>query len=104
MGLAEYKRKRDFKKTAEPGGAAKGRVRKKDANRFVIQKHDARRLHYDFRLEMNGVLKSWAVPKGLPWKRGEKHLAVEVEDHPVEYAGFEGIIPEGQYGGGTVMV
>src|SRR2546423_214931 len=104
MGLGEYKRKRDFKKTAEPAGAAKGRGRKTRANRFIIQKHDASRLHYDFRLEMEGVLKSWAVPKGLPWAQAEKHLAVEVEDHPIEYADFEGIIPAGQYGGGTVMV
>src|SRR6266702_4140745 len=104
MGLGEYERKRDFKKTAEPAGAGKARGRKARANRFVIQKHDARRLHYDFRLEMEGVLKSWAVPKGLPWQQGEKHLAVEVEDHPIDYADFEGIIPEGQYGGGTVMV
>jgi len=104
MGLGEYKRKRDFKKTAEPAGAAKTGGRKPRALRFVIQKHDARRLHYDFRLEMEGVLKSWAVPKGLPWAQAEKHLAVEVEDHPIEYADFEGIIPEGQYGGGTVMV
>src|SRR5256886_7517423 len=104
MGLGEYKRKRDFKKAAEPAGAAKGRGRKTRANRFIIQKHDARRLHYDFRLEMEGVLKSWAVPKGLPWAQAEKHLAVEVEDHPIDYADFEGIIPEGQYGGGTVMV
>jgi bifunctional non-homologous end joining protein LigD len=103
MGLAEYKRKRDFGKTAEPKGKPLPKA-VKGASRFVIQKHDARRLHYDFRLEMDGVLKSWAVPKGLPWKQGEKHLAVEVEDHPVEYATFEGIIPEGQYGGGAVML
>jgi bifunctional non-homologous end joining protein LigD len=104
MGLAEYKRKRDFKKTAEPAGGKPLPRKVKGASRFVIQKHAARRLHYDFRLEMEGVLKSWALPKGLPWKRGEKHLAVEVEDHPIEYEQFEGIIPEGQYGGGTVMV
>ena len=104
MGLAEYKRKRDFKKTAEPAGGKPLPEKIKGASRFVIQKHAARRLHYDFRLEMEGVLKSWALPKGLPWKRGEKHLAVEVEDHPIEYEDFEGIIPEGQYGGGTVMV
>jgi bifunctional non-homologous end joining protein LigD len=104
MGLKEYKQKRDFHRTAEPTGRKPLPRKVKGASRFVIQKHDARRLHYDFRLEMDGVLKSWALPKGLPWKRGEKHLAVEVEDHPVEYATFEGIIPEGQYGGGTVMV
>src|SRR5213596_4022032 len=104
MGLAEYKRKRDFKKTAEPAGGKPLPRKVKGASRFVIQEHAARRLHYDFRLEMEGVLKSWALPKGLPWKRGEKHLAVEVEDHPIEYADFEGIIPEGQYGGGTVKV
>jgi bifunctional non-homologous end joining protein LigD len=102
MGLAEYKRKRDFKKTAEPAGKPLPK-KVKGASRFVIQKHAARRLHYDFRLEMESVLKSWALPKGLPWKRGEKHLAVEVEDHPIEYEDFEGVIPEGQYGGGTVM-
>ncbi|HEV2045180.1 MAG TPA: non-homologous end-joining DNA ligase [Chthoniobacterales bacterium] len=103
MGLKEYKRKRDFARTAEP----KGKPRPKQvrgASRFVIQKHDARRLHYDFRLQMEGVLKSWALPKGLPWKQGEKHLAVEVEDHPIDYETFEGVIPEGNYGGGTVMV
>jgi bifunctional non-homologous end joining protein LigD len=104
MALAEYKRKRDFGKTAEPKGGKPLPKSVKGASRFVIQKHDASRLHYDFRLEMDGVLKSWAIPKGLPWQQGEKHLAVEVEDHPVEYATFEGIIPQGQYGGGTVMV
>ncbi len=103
MGLVEYKQKRDFKKTAEPAGKPLPK-KVKGASRFVIQKHAARRLHYDFRLEMEGVLKSWALPKGLPWERGEKHLAVEVEDHPIEYEDFEGVIPEGQYGGGTVMV
>jgi bifunctional non-homologous end joining protein LigD len=104
MALAEYKRKRDFKKTAEPAGGKPLPEKIKGASRYVIQKHAARRLHYDFRLEMEGVLKSWALPKGLPWKRGEKHLGVEVEDHPIVYEDFEGIIPEGQYGGGTVMV
>src|SRR5213594_38942 len=103
MALDEYKRKRDFKKTAEPAGKPLPK-KVKGASRFVIQKHAARRLHYDFRLEMEEVLKSWALPKGLPWNRGEKHLAVEVEDHPIEYEDFEGVIPEGQYGGGTVMV
>src|SRR6266853_560688 len=103
MRLAEYKRKRDFKKTAEPAGKPLPK-KIKGASCFVIQKHATRRLHYDFRLEMEDVLKSWALPKGLPWKRGEKHLAVEVEDHPIEYEDFEGVIPEGQYGGGTVMV
>src|SRR5205807_207661 len=104
MGLTEYKRKRNFAVTAEPKGGKPLPKLVKGACRFVIQKHDASRLHYDFRLEMDGVLKSWAVPKGLPWEKGQKHLAVEVEDHPVEYASFEGIIPEGQYGGGTVML
>src|SRR5437016_1847605 len=104
MGLAEYKKKRNFAVTAEPKGGKPLPKLVKGSSRFVIQKHDASRLHYDFRLEMDGVLKSWAVPKGLPWEKGEKHLAVEVEDHPVEYATFEGIIPQGQYGGGTVMV
>jgi bifunctional non-homologous end joining protein LigD len=100
VSLKEYARKRDFRNTAEPE-AKRPEVSK---NRFVIQKHDARRLHYDFRLEMGGTLKSWAVPKGIPYARGEKRLAVRVEDHPVAYADFEGKIPEGQYGGGTVMI
>jgi bifunctional non-homologous end joining protein LigD len=105
MGLATYRKKRDFAVTAEPKGSGKPLPKPvRGASRFVIQKHDASRLHYDFRLEMDGVLKSWAVPKGLPWTQGEKHLAVEVEDHPAEYADFEGIIPAEQYGGGTVMV
>ncbi|HEY5753743.1 MAG TPA: non-homologous end-joining DNA ligase [Chthoniobacterales bacterium] len=99
--LREYARKRDFEKTAEPRG---GPSQPAGGNRFVIQKHAARRLHYDFRLELDETLKSWAVPKGVPFVKGDKRLAVQVEDHPVEYAGFEGIIPEGQYGGGTVMV
>jgi bifunctional non-homologous end joining protein LigD len=100
MSLHPYRKKRDFTKTAEPAG----KVEKTRASRFVIQKHAASRLHYDFRLEIDGVLKSWAVPKGIPYAKGERHLAVEVEDHPVSYIRFEGTIPKGQYGGGTVMV
>src|SRR3954465_9998830 len=104
MGLTEYKKKRDFAVTAEPAGGKPLPKAVKGASRFVIQKHDASRLHYDFRLEMEGVLKSWAVPKGLPMARGDRRLAVEVEDHPLDYADFEGTIPEGNYGAGTVMV
>src|SRR5213593_388944 len=100
MSLVEYKRK--FSETPEPAGAVKSRKAK--ALSFVIQKHDARRLHYDFRLEMEGVFKSWAVPKGIPTKKGEKRLAMHVEDHPLDYGGFEGTIPEGNYGAGTVML
>lgn len=101
--LKEYRRKRNFARTGEPAARSPGRSRKKQPM-FVIQKHDATRLHYDFRLEMEGVLKSWAVPRGLPTSRGDKRLAVQVEDHPFAYAQFEGTIPRGQYGGGTVMV
>ncbi len=101
MGLREYKAKRDFRKTAEP---APKRKSSRGALLFVIQKHDASRLHYDFRLELDGVLKSWAVPKGVPFEKADKRLAMHVEDHPLDYARFEGIIPKGQYGGGTVMV
>jgi bifunctional non-homologous end joining protein LigD len=98
--LAEYKRKRDPKKTPEPFGGSK---RGKEPI-FVVQRHDARRLHYDFRLERNGALASWAVPKGPPLEPGQQHLAVHVEDHPLEYASFEGEIPKGQYGAGTVEI
>jgi bifunctional non-homologous end joining protein LigD len=99
--LSEYKRKRDPQKTPEPFGAAQGKA---TAPIFVVQRHDARRLHYDFRLERNGALASWAVPKGVPLEPGHQHLAVHVEDHPLDYATFEGEIPAGQYGAGTVEV
>ena len=105
MSLRTYARKRDFSRTAEPKAKeASSSAAKASGPHFVIQKHDASRLHYDFRLELDGVLKSWAVPKGLPFEKGEKHMAIQVEDHPTAYANFEGIIPKGQYGGGTVMV
>lgn len=102
MGLQRYTQKRDFRDTPEPKGVKQ--PAKASALSFVIQKHDATRLHYDFRLEMDGVLKSWAVPKGIPSKKGDKRLAMHVEDHPLEYGGFEGTIPEGNYGAGTVML
>jgi bifunctional non-homologous end joining protein LigD len=102
MGLKEYHRKRDFSSTSEPYG--KYKKHKKQQLVYLIQKHAASHMHYDFRLELEGSLKSWAVPKGPSLDPKIKHLAVHVEDHPLEYANFEGIIPEGQYGGGTVMI
>src|ERR1700756_1774384 len=102
--LAKYRSMRDFSTTAEPSGASKPATQTAEVLPFVIQKHAATRLHYDFRLGWRGVLKSWAVAKGPSYFPGDKRLAEQVEDHPMEYGGFEGIIPPGQYGGGTVMV
>lgn len=101
--LDTYREKRDFTKTSEPAGAERG-TRKSKAHAYLIQKHEARNLHFDFRLEHEGVLKSWAIPRGPSMDPGDKRLAVRTEDHPLEYGSFEGSIPKGQYGGGTVML
>ncbi len=100
MSLNEYRRKRAFQKTIE----LKGEVTVSERRIYVIQKHDASHLHFDLRLEMDGVLKSWAIPKEPPTSLGVKRLAVQVEDHPIDYASFEGTIPEGEYGAGTVEI
>lgn len=103
MDTRNYETKRDFSKTRKPRGSG-GKKRENSEPLFVIQKHDATNLHYDFRLEIDGTLKSWAVPKGPSTDPSVKRMAIPTEDHPIAYAEFEGTIPEGQYGGGTVMV
>lgn len=100
MSLKKYQAKRKFNKTPEP----KGKIKSENFSRFVVHEHHARNLHFDFRIELEGVLKSWAVPKGVPEKSGTKRLAVQVEDHPVDYINFSGIIPKGEYGAGKVKI
>lgn len=101
--IREYRKKRELSESDEPGSERNGSS-KSNRPRFVIQKHDASSLHYDFRLEAGGVLKSWVVPKGPSTNPDDKQLAIRTEDHPIDYASFEGVIPEGEYGAGTVMV
>src|SRR3954469_11045854 len=100
--LTKYRAKRDFSVTTEPGPTAEAKP--SDALRFMIHKHDATRLHYDLRLEHEGVLASWAIPKGLAYDPAERHLAIATEDHPFDYGGFEGRIPEGEYGAGDSLI